>query len=98
MPRSRQERLAARLPASTPALAVRVVEPLRVLSLRHLPGGSVAVLSAAGIAAPPQPGRFLPHERRGLTVAWRSPTELLCIAMNGLGKDVENIALASAVH
>jgi sarcosine oxidase gamma subunit len=67
------------LPGSSPALTVRLVEPLYVLSMRWLPGGGDAVAGAvahAGIPSLPSPGRFTGDDP---FVLWRNPTDLMFI-------------------
>lgn len=69
--------LAALLPKSSPEMALQVVEPMHVLSLRHLPGGGTSVLSTvlAGNTLP-VPGRCCGIEPR---LIWRSPNETLLL-------------------
>lgn len=73
LPRLQLGELASRMPAPLPGLRMHVVEPLRVLSLRCLPGESAAISAAAGVDLP-GPGRF--HGVDPLLV-WRSPSEWL---------------------
>jgi heterotetrameric sarcosine oxidase gamma subunit len=71
--------LVAVLPAPTARLAIGVAEPMRVLSLRHLPGGVAAVagaLAAQGLHALPEPRRFIGDDP---CVLWRSPSEWLLL-------------------
>jgi heterotetrameric sarcosine oxidase gamma subunit len=72
--------LAALWPKSSPEMALQVVEPMHVLSLRHLPGGGTSVLSAvmAGNALPelPVPGHCCGIEPR---LIWCSPNETLLL-------------------
>lgn len=67
-------------PKSSPGLALQVVEPMHVLSLRHLPGGGTSELTAAmaGNSLPglPGPGRCCGIEPR---LIWGSPTETLLL-------------------
>src|SRR5437867_10434475 len=60
--------------------ALRLVEPLRAVTLRHLRDGSEALARAAsalGIDMLPPPGRFAGNEPRLL---WLSPTESLLLS------------------
>ncbi|MEI6028471.1 MAG: hypothetical protein WCT47_17445 [Betaproteobacteria bacterium] len=74
--------LLAALPAPTGALAARVVEGLRVLVVRHLPGGqaaieaTVAAVAAPGLVSLPSPGAF-----RGVDpwLVWTGPAECLLL-------------------
>lgn len=69
--------LAALWPKSSPALALQVVEPMHVLSLRHLPGGGTTALSTAMAGnAPPGPGHCCGIEPR---LIWCSPNETLLL-------------------
>jgi heterotetrameric sarcosine oxidase gamma subunit len=69
--------LVALWPKSSPELALQVIEPMHVLSLRHLPGGGTSVLSTvlAGNTLP-VPGRCCGIEPR---LIWRSPNETLLL-------------------
>jgi heterotetrameric sarcosine oxidase gamma subunit len=69
--------LAALWPKSSPEMALQVVEPMQVLSLRHLPGGGTSVLSTvlAGNTLP-LPGHCCGIEPR---LIWRSPNETLLL-------------------
>lgn len=72
--------LAALWPKSSPEMALHVVEPMHVLSLRHLPGGGTTALSSvmAGNALPglPGPGHCCGIEPR---LIWCSPNETLLL-------------------
>ena len=72
--------LAALWPKSSPEMALQVVEPMHVLSLRHLPGGGTSVLSAvmAGhtLLGLPGPGLCCGIEPR---LIWCSPKEALLL-------------------
>jgi heterotetrameric sarcosine oxidase gamma subunit len=72
--------LAALWPKSSPEMALHVVKPMHVLSLRHLPGGGTTVLSSvmAGNALPglPGPGHCCGIEPR---LIWCSPNETLLL-------------------
>jgi heterotetrameric sarcosine oxidase gamma subunit len=78
-------------PQPTPALAVRAVEPMHVLSLRHLPGGGLHVLTEAvaaqGLPVAPGPGRCCGIDP---LLIWRSPNEVLLLT--------QDAALAAAVR
>ena len=67
LPRAQLATLGALLPAG-----VTLVEPLRVLSLRCLPGAESELAAAAG--ALPRPGRLVGSDP---LLIWRSPTEWL---------------------
>jgi heterotetrameric sarcosine oxidase gamma subunit len=78
--RSELAGLAALWPKSSPRMALQVVEPMQVLSLRHLPGGGTTELATvlAGNALPglPGPGRCCGIEPR---LIWSSPNEALLL-------------------
>ncbi len=76
LPRAQIGTLGSLLPKPSPSLRVSIVEPLRVLSLRCLPGGAPAIAAALGVAEIPGPGRF--HGEDPL-LQWRSPNEWLHI-------------------
>ena len=76
LPRAQIGTLADILPKPAAGLRVSIVEPLRVLSMRCLPGGAPSIASALGIAELPGPGRF--HGDDPL-LQWRSPSEWLHI-------------------
>lgn len=83
--------LAALWPKSRPALALQVVEPMQVLSLRHRPGGGTAALSAVmaenTLPELPGPGRFSGTEPQ---LIWCSPNETLLLTKDD--------RIASALH
>lgn len=72
--------LAALWPTSSPEMALQLVEPMHVLSLRHWPDGGTAMLSAvmAENALPglPRPGHCFGTEPR---LIWCSPNETLLL-------------------
>jgi heterotetrameric sarcosine oxidase gamma subunit len=71
--------LGAVLPAPTARLVIGIVEPMHVLSLRHLPGGNTAIagaLAAQGLHALPEARRFAGDDP---CVLWRSPSEWLLL-------------------
>ncbi|TDP61241.1 hypothetical protein [Roseateles toxinivorans] len=76
LPRGQIGTLARLLPKDNQGLSVRIVEPLRVLSLRHLNGDAPAIASATSVADLPGPGRFIGSEP---LLLWRSPSEWLHI-------------------
>lgn len=75
--------LAALWPKSSPSIALQVVEPMHVLSLRHLPGGGASTLSTVMVrhALPglPGPGQSCGIEPR---LIWRSPNEILLLTQD----------------
>lgn len=75
--------LATLWPKSSPALAVHMVEPMHVLSLRHLPGGGssalLTVMAAHALPELPEPGRSYGIEPR---LIWRSPNETLLLTQD----------------
>lgn len=75
--------LATLWPKSSSALAVHIVEPMHVLSLRHLPGrGSsslLTVMAAHALPGLPEPGRSYGIEPR---LIWRSPNETLLLTQD----------------
>lgn len=75
LPRGQLGALASLLPPQA-----RIVEPLRVLTLRCLPGGE-ADLASAVAAALPGPGTFAG------SLVWRSPSEWLHIGNDGAAAD-----------
>ncbi|MGH8030856.1 MAG: hypothetical protein ACREO8_00455 [Luteimonas sp.] len=86
--RSELGELARLLPASRAELAVQLVEPLHVLSLRHLPGGAQALAAAAamaGVASLPGPGRC--HGQDPWLV-WRSASEWLFVSTRAAAAEV----------
>ncbi len=82
-------------PKPSPALALKVVEPMHVLSLRHLPGGGLAALAdalaAQALPALPQPGQSCGSERM---LIWRSPNETLLLTQDA----VQAAALLTALR
>lgn len=68
---------------ASPAFAVHVVDPVHVLSLRHLPGSGTLALAAAmtALALPglPEPGCACGSEPR---LIWRSPNEILLMTQD----------------
>lgn len=79
-------------------VAVRRIEPLAVIALRHLPGGGealAAALQAAGIPAVPAPGQALHNGRSpGAWALWRSPSEVTLLALERAAGDAAMAALA----
>lgn len=75
--------LAAQWPKSSTAIALQVLEPLHVLSLRHLPGGGTSalgnVLAGHGVPVLPRPGHCCGVAPR---LIWRSPTETLLLTQD----------------
>lgn len=80
-------------------VAVRRIEPLAVVALRHLPGGGEALdaaLRVAGVTARPVPGLALGNGRSpGSWALWRSPSELTLLALERPAADGAMAALAS---
>lgn len=87
--------LAALWPKPSPSLAVTLVEPMQVLSLRHLPGGGsaalLAVMDAHALPVLPEPGRSCGTEPR---LIWRSPNETLLLTQDA----AQAAALLAALH
>lgn len=84
----------AALPAPGTALQVRVVEDLRVVTLRHLPGGMSAVgavLAQHGAATVPKPGECLGADPWWV---WTGPAECLLFTSHGAVADGVLQALA----
>jgi heterotetrameric sarcosine oxidase gamma subunit len=75
--------LAALWPKSSTAIALQLVEPMHVLSLRHLPGGGASALSAVmarhTVPGLPEPGHSCGIEPR---LIWRSPNEILLLTQD----------------
>jgi heterotetrameric sarcosine oxidase gamma subunit len=74
--------LSLSLPRPTAALSVRAVPGLRVLSLRHLTGGSAAIDAAVAAHGPtprPAPGSFCGADP---LLVWTGPAELLLLTAN----------------
>lgn len=85
--RSDMGRLQSLLPAPTAAVSARLVEPLRVVSLRYLPGSERAIektLAAVGLSRFAQAGRF---EGTEPMLLWRSPSEMLFISSSDRAAD-----------
>ncbi len=79
--------LQALLPTAGGPASVRVVAGLRVVALRHLPGGEAALaaaLSAQGISTLPQPGV---SQGANPWLVWTRPSEMLLITTNGAVAD-----------
>jgi hypothetical protein len=73
----------AALPAPTAALTVSVFDDLRVVSLRHLPGGAAAIeaaLATHGLMPLPQPGACRGNDP---WLLWTGPTECLLLSSQG---------------
>jgi heterotetrameric sarcosine oxidase gamma subunit len=83
-------------------VAVRRIEPLAVIALRHLPGAGddlAAALHAAGLPRAPAPGQVVGE---GPWAVWRSPSEVVLLATERAEADaalaaLEPATLASAV-
>ena len=96
-PQSRVDlaRLATLWSESSPALTLRVVEPMRVLSLRHLQAEGAralnTVLAAHALPMLAQPGRFCGIESM---LIWRSPDEALLLTQD----DARAAALLAALQ
>ncbi len=75
--------LAAFWPKSSTAMALQWVEPMHVLSLRHLPAGGASalatVLAGHSLLALPAPGQACGIEPR---LIWRSPSEILLLTQD----------------
>lgn len=82
--------LAALWPKASTAIVLQPVEPMHVLSLRHLPGGGASALSdvLARHTLPELPG---PGHSSGIEprLIWRSPNEILLLT--------QDVDLASAL-
>lgn len=77
-------------------VAVRCIEPLAVLALRHLPGSSealAATVRAAGLPGLPAAGQVL---GQGPWVLWRSPSEVTFLSREQAPADGVRAALAAA--
>ena len=85
------------LPAPVPGLSVRLVDPFRVVALRHLPGGAPAIETAANEQALPRlpvAGHFEGHEPYFL---WCNSREwLLITTSDGLADDLLHALPASS--
>ncbi|WP_144006730.1 hypothetical protein [Pelomonas sp. KK5] len=81
LPRAQLGTLAELLPGN-----VAIIEPLRVVSLRCLPGGEGELAAAAG--ALPGPGRFSGGGTQDTSLlAWRSPSEWLHVGTHDAPAD-----------
>jgi heterotetrameric sarcosine oxidase gamma subunit len=67
------------LPAPTPDVSVRLIEPCRVVSLRHLSGGATAIETALREHALPRLPTTGQFEGQDSYLLWRSPSEWLLI-------------------
>ena len=80
-------------------VAVRRIEPLAVIALRHLPGAGeslVAALRAAGVRGVPSPGQALGNgQSQGTTSLWRSPSEVVLLATERAAAEAAMAALAA---
>jgi len=80
-------------------VAVRRIEPMAVIALRHLPGAGeslVAALRAAGVTGVPSPGQALGNgQSQGTTALWRSPSEVVLLATERAAADAAMAALAA---
>jgi heterotetrameric sarcosine oxidase gamma subunit len=77
-------------------VAVRRIEPLAVVALRHLPGAGddlVAALRAAGVPVAPAPGHVV---GQGPWALWRSPSEVLLLATERATSEAALAALTPA--
>ena len=89
-------------------VAVRRIEPLAVIALRHLPGAGevlAAALLAAGVPGVPEPGQVrepvleqVPGQvpGQGPWALWRSPSEVTLLATERAAADAALAVLASA--
>lgn len=79
-------------------VAVRRIEPLVVIALRHLPGAGealAAALRAAGLTAIPAPGQALGNgQSPGTRALWRSPNEVTLLAFERASADAAMAVLA----
>ena len=80
-------------------VAVRRIEPLAVIALRHLPGAGESLadaLCAAGVTGVPSPGQALGNgQSQGTTALWRSPSEVVLLATERAAADAAMAALAA---
>jgi heterotetrameric sarcosine oxidase gamma subunit len=77
-------------------VAVRRIEPLAVIALRHLPGAGddlAAALHAAGLPRAPAPGQVVGE---GPWAVWRSPSEVVLLATERAAADAALAALEPA--
>lgn len=83
LPRASLDHLRERLGVADSRLAISILEPLQVLSLRHLPGGAsiiVDALESIGLTLPSGPGEFSGVDPASVPIVlWRSPSEYLLI-------------------
>lgn len=80
-------------------VAVRRIEPLAVIALRHLPGAGESLadaLCAAGVTGVPSPGQALGDgQSQGTTALWRSPSEVVLLATERAAAEAAMAALAA---
>ena len=80
-------------------VAVRRIEPLAVIALRHLPGAGESLadaLCAAGVTGVPSPGQALGNgQSQGTTALWRSPSEVVLLATERAAAEAAMAALAA---
>jgi heterotetrameric sarcosine oxidase gamma subunit len=80
-------------------VAVRRIEPLAVIALRHLPGAGESLadaLCAAGVTGVPSPGQALGNgQSQGTTSLWRSPSEVVLLVAERAAADAAMAALAA---
>ena len=80
-------------------VAVRRIEPLAVIALRHLPGAGESLadaLCAAGVTGVPSPGQALGNgQSQDTTALWRSPSEVVLLATERAAADAAMAALAA---
>ena len=82
--------------AQSAGLSVRLIEPLRVVSLRHLAEGAPAkALHAHGFLHLPSPGCF---EGSGPFLLWRKPGELLLVGTEDSAADGLLLALPAGLE
>jgi len=77
-------------------VAVRRIEPLAMIALRHLPGAGddlIAALHAAGLPSAPAPGQVVGE---GPWAVWRSPSEVVLLATERAAADAALAALEPA--
>jgi heterotetrameric sarcosine oxidase gamma subunit len=80
-------------------VAVRRIEPLAVIALRHLPGAGeslAAALRAAGVTGVPSPGQALGNgQSQDTTALWRSPSEVVLLVAERAAANAAMAALAA---
>ena len=80
-------------------VAVRCIDPLAVVALRHLPGGGealAAALRAADVPDIPAPGQAPGHgPSPGSWALWRSPSEVMLLCVDRAAADAARAALAA---